>query len=243
MFNLIRKFLRPTLREQLENGVREALRRYADRRLTPDLRVYVSADLLPAGVDALLWSRDEGAHLRSFAVQWAQDNGISRAGLRLDVILLDTKRDFAFVKPVGLDAAAGAGPAQPIIARPGKAGAPPASPQAPREPAVSHAANGSTAVFQIVQSPTLSDRLEVRGEAVLGRKPQDDVVGIGDRYTSARHARVRASDGSVAITDLDSKNRTFVNDEPLAPHQEHSLAVGDTVRLGTTVLRLADTGG
>ncbi len=40
MINAFRKLLRPTLRQQLEDGVREALRRYADRRTAPDLRVY-----------------------------------------------------------------------------------------------------------------------------------------------------------------------------------------------------------
>src|SRR5690606_23667689 len=103
MLNLIRKFLRPTLREQLEAGVREALRRYADRRITPDLRVYVSTDLVPQGVEPALWARDEAEHLRRFALQWAEDNGIARAGLRLETILLDTKREFAFVKPIGLE--------------------------------------------------------------------------------------------------------------------------------------------
>ena len=52
MFNSLRKLLRPTLRQQLEDGVREALRRYADRRIAPDLRVYVSTDLVPDGMSA-----------------------------------------------------------------------------------------------------------------------------------------------------------------------------------------------
>ena len=38
MFNSLRKLLRPTLRQQLEDGVRQALRRYADRRTAPDLQ-------------------------------------------------------------------------------------------------------------------------------------------------------------------------------------------------------------
>jgi pSer/pThr/pTyr-binding forkhead associated (FHA) protein len=41
------------------------------------------------------------------------------------------------------------------------------------------------------------------------------------------------------VTDLDSKNRTFVNEEPLAPHQEREMRPGDTVRMGNTVLRLS----
>ena len=102
MFNSLRKLLRPTLRQQLEDGVREALRRYADRRIAPDLRVYVSTDLVPEGMSAGMFARYEGEHLRRFAAQWAQDNGIARAGIRVEMILLDTKKEFAFVKPLGL---------------------------------------------------------------------------------------------------------------------------------------------
>src|SRR4028119_611248 len=103
MLNAFRKILRPTLRQQLEDGVREALRRYADRRTAPDLRVYVSTDLVPTGMGEAMWARDEADHLRRFSAQWAQDNGIARAGLRVEVVLLDTKREFAFVKPLGLE--------------------------------------------------------------------------------------------------------------------------------------------
>ena len=53
MINAFRKLLRPTLRQQLEDGVREALRRYADRRTAPDLRVYASVDTMPRVADGL----------------------------------------------------------------------------------------------------------------------------------------------------------------------------------------------
>ncbi|MDQ3557245.1 MAG: hypothetical protein M3409_10800, partial [Gemmatimonadota bacterium] len=115
MINLLSRFLRPSLRQQLEGGVRDALRRYADRRTAPDLRVYVSLDLVPEGVNPEMWARDEADHLRRFAAQWAQDNGIARAGLRVETILLDTKREFAFVKPMGLAETA---PAAESSARP-----------------------------------------------------------------------------------------------------------------------------
>jgi hypothetical protein len=237
MLNLIRKFLRPTLREQLEDGVREALKRYTDRRTAPDLRVYVSTDLLPEGVDAALWSRDEAEHLRRFAAQWAQDNGIGRAGLRVEVILLDTKREFAFVKPVGLEQPEAAAPArggagaQPLVAPTPGAGAGGAAPHG------GGVAGG--AFFEVVSSPTQQEPLRVGGEAILGRRSAEGVLGLDDRYMSSKHARLRAAGGRLWITDLDSKNRTFVNDEPLVPHQARELSVGDTVRVGTTVLRLA----
>jgi hypothetical protein len=128
MLNLIRKFLRPTLREQLEAGVREALRRYADRHTAPSLRVFVSSDLAPEGVDTNLWARDEAEHLRRFALQWAQDNNIARAGLRVEVVVLDTKREFAFVKPIGLEGRPAGSAA--VASQPAGAGAPMVAPAA-----------------------------------------------------------------------------------------------------------------
>ena len=247
MINAFRKLLRPTLRQQLEDGVREALRRYADRRTAPDLRVYVSTDLVPPGMNPNLWARDEADHLRRFAAQWAQDNGIARAGLRVEVVILDTKREFAHVKPLGLEVPR----AEPMGAsnapRPDRALVPePAAPAygggaAPaygggHAPAGVHAGG---AVLEVVSSETWREPLRVEGEMVVGRRPDAGVFALGDRYMSGRHARFRAAAGRLFVSDLDSKNRTFVNDEPLTPHQEREMGLGDSVRMGNTVLRLA----
>lgn len=250
MINAFRKLLRPTLRQQLEDGVREALRRYADRRTAPDLRVYASVDLVPPGMNHNLWARDEADHLRRFAAQWAQDNGIARAGLRVEVVVLDTRREFAHVKPLGLDvpkaepfgASNAARPDRPLVPEPAPAyggGAPayggggaPAYGGAP----------GRGALLEVVSSETLREPVRVDGEVTLGRKPEPGVQATGDRYMSGRHARFRASGGRVTVTDLDSKNRTFVNEQPIPPHQERALNVGDTVRMGNTVLRLTSAG-
>lgn len=247
MINAFRKFLRPSLRQQLEDGVREALRRYADRRTAPDLRVYASTDLVPPGMNPHLWARDEADHLRRFAAQWAQDNGIARAGLRVEVVVLDTKREFAHVKPLGLEeprqqpgAASNApGIDRPLVPEPQRAPAPVAQPAygAPQQ-----GGGGRGAVLDVVSSETLRDAIRIDGETVLGRKPDAGVQATGDRYMSSRHARFHASGGRVTVTDLDSKNRTFVNEQPLPPHQERALNPGDTVRMGNTVLRLTHAG-
>jgi len=231
MLNLIRKFLRPTLREQLEAGVREALRRYADRRIAPNLRVFVSTDLVPGGMDQALWGRDEAEHLRRFAMQWAEDNNISRAGLRLEVILLDTKREFAFVKPIGLDQREGG-------AKGGGAPAPRGRGIGAPAPVVEPSAGGG-ALLEVVDSPALREPVRVEGEMTLGRKAEPGVFGVGDRYMSSRHARLRVDGGRLWVTDLDSKNRTYVNDEPIPPHQALPVSVGDTIRMGTTTLRVS----
>jgi hypothetical protein len=247
MFNSLRKLLRPTLRQQLEDGVREALRRYADRRIAPDLRVYVSTDLVPEGMSAGMFARDEGEHLRRFAAQWAQDNGIARAGIRVEIILLDTKKEFAFVKPLGLVEEAqppadqlfarGAGE-RALVAEPPRAATAAAFPQAPFA-APGAQAGGRGALLEVVSSETWRDPVRVDGETIFGRKPEAGVFALGDRYMSGRHARFRTSAGRLYVADLDSKNRTFVNDQPLTPHQEREVAPGDTVRMGNTVLRLA----
>jgi hypothetical protein len=251
MINAFRKLLRPTLRQQLEDGVREALRRYADRRTAPDLRVYASTDLVPPGMSPHLWARDEADHLRRFAAQWAQDNGIARAGLRVEVVVLDTKREFAHVKPLGLDeprqqpgAATNApGPDRPLVPE-GRAPAPAYSNQ-PAHAAPQYgggAPGGRGAVLEVVSSETLREPVRIDGDVILGRKADAGVQATGDRYMSSRHARFRAGGGRVTVTDLDSKNRTFVNEQPLPPHQERALNPGDTVRMGNTVLRLTHAG-
>jgi len=255
MLNAFRKLLRPTLRQQLEDGVREALRRYADRRTAPDLRVYVSTDLIPPGMSHAMFARDEADHLRRFTAQWAQDNGIARAGLRVEVVLLDTKREFAFVKPLGLDepppappeVAAPRGPERALVPdAPRPAYAPPQggpggyAPQGGYgEPAGygAPAGAGRGALLEVVSSETWRDPVRVEGELVLGRKPEPGVFALGDRYMSGKHARFRLAGGRLSVTDLDSKNRTFVNEQPLPPHQERPLSPGDTVRMGNTVLR------
>lgn len=234
MLNLIRKFLRPTLREQLEAGVREALRRYADRQTAPNLRVYVSEDLVPEGMDAGLWARDEGDHLRRFALQWSEDNNISRAGLRLEIILLDTKREFAFVKPMGLES-------EPA-ARPSDASRAMSAPHRPGGP-LADSASGPAADLEFVGAAGEPAPLRVRGDLTLGRKSDAGVQGLDDRYMSARHARLRVDGGRLWVTDLDSKNRTYLNDEPLPPHQAVPAGVGDTLRMGTTSLRVTRVEG
>lgn len=249
MFNSLRKLLRPTLRQQLEDGVREALRRYADRRIAPDLRVYVSTDLVPDGMSAGMFARDEGEHLRRFAAQWAQDNGIARAGIRVEIILLDTKKEFAFVKPLGLveepqqqgdSLFARAGGERALVPEPPR---PPAQPvaqapfAAPGAPGA-QGGGGRGALLEVVSSETWRDPVRVDGETVFGRKPEAGVFALGDRYMSGRHARFRSAGGRLYVADLDSKNRTFVNEQPLSPHQEMEMRPGDTVRMGNTVLRL-----
>ena len=105
------------------------------------------------------------------------------------------------------------------------------------------AASNAVAVLEVVSSPSFEGTLQVNGELTVGRKSEQDVHGIGDRYMSSRHARLHVERGGLYVTDLDSKNRTFLNDTPLPPHQPHTAAVGDTIRMGTTTMRVTRVEG
>jgi pSer/pThr/pTyr-binding forkhead associated (FHA) protein len=70
------------------------------------------------------------------------------------------------------------------------------------------------------------------GENVLGRE-SGAVVFPGDRYVSARHARIDLAGGDVTITDLGSSNGTFRRITGPTP-----LALGDQLLIGAQLLKL-----
>jgi pSer/pThr/pTyr-binding forkhead associated (FHA) protein len=65
-------------------------------------------------------------------------------------------------------------------------------------------------------------------------------VELPDPDVSRRHAVVRRVNGGLALEDLDSKNGTFVNETRISGIAE--IDVGDRVRFGNTVWRLAAAG-
>jgi pSer/pThr/pTyr-binding forkhead associated (FHA) protein len=81
-------------------------------------------------------------------------------------------------------------------------------------------------------------RLNVATDLLIGRVvPEHDGRLGDDPEISRRHARVsRGSDGQLTIEDLGSANGTFVNDERIAAPR--TLAVGDVVKMGKTVLHV-----
>jgi len=70
------------------------------------------------------------------------------------------------------------------------------------------------------------------GEHVLGRGLEPGA--IDSDTVSRRHARILVSTGEATIEDLQSKNGTFVRDEPVAVRR--ALKDGDEIRLGSVRL-------
>lgn len=69
----------------------------------------------------------------------------------------------------------------------------------------------------------------------IGRAP-DNMLVITDPQASSHHAEVSPGFGgnSYQVTDLNSTNGTFVNDQRLAPNSPYSLNSGDVIRIGST---------
>ncbi len=69
----------------------------------------------------------------------------------------------------------------------------------------------------------------------MGRQSGNDVV-VPDEQVSRRHAEIEERNGGLIVSDLGSSNGTFVNGTRIASPQ--SLQPGDTVQVGTTVLKV-----
>jgi pSer/pThr/pTyr-binding forkhead associated (FHA) protein len=78
--------------------------------------------------------------------------------------------------------------------------------------------------------------LPEEGELPLGRGGAPE-VRLNDLSVSRQHAVLTVKAGQVVVTDRNSSQGTFVNNEPITSRQlEH----GDVIRLGLTELRLDD---
>lgn len=68
----------------------------------------------------------------------------------------------------------------------------------------------------------------------IGRLPDNHLV-ITDPKTSSRHAEIRQDGERYTLTDLGSKNGTFVNEQQLVSNEPRPLYPGDVIRIGDTI--------
>ena len=67
----------------------------------------------------------------------------------------------------------------------------------------------------------------------LGRDPSSDIM-VGSDSVSRRHARLSSERGRRLITDLQSTNGSYVNDQPII---SEVLSNGDQVKIGDTIFK------
>jgi len=90
----------------------------------------------------------------------------------------------------------------------------------------------------VVERDNLQQKMLLEGEQItIGRGVEND-VRLDDPLASRVHCRLERLGAEVFVVDLDSNNGTWVDDRPIA---RRPLALGDTVRVGSTIIHL--TGG
>jgi pSer/pThr/pTyr-binding forkhead associated (FHA) protein len=89
----------------------------------------------------------------------------------------------------------------------------------------------------VTEGPLRGTTISLGQQSILiGRSPESTLV-LSDDYASGRHARIFPQDGDWYVEDLNSTNGTFVGQQRVATGPV-KLAVGSTMRIGTTVLEL-----
>ena len=78
-------------------------------------------------------------------------------------------------------------------------------------------------------------------DVIIGRSMTSNIF-VDDRSVSKSHAKVMASAGDVFILDLESTNRTVVNDEPIPPLTPVKLANNDQVKTGNVLFKFLERG-
>src|ERR1041384_461219 len=104
-------------------------------------------------------------------------------------------------------------------------------------PARAHAAGREPACLVVLQGQRLGQRIDI-GDAplVIGRAPECEFQ-IMERSVSRQHSKIWREPSGYRVKDLDSTNKTFLNDQPII---EAELKDGDHITIGSCVLKFMD---
>jgi diguanylate cyclase (GGDEF)-like protein len=96
---------------------------------------------------------------------------------------------------------------------------------------------GSDACLVVLQGQRLGQRIDIGEQPItFGRAPECDFQ-IVERSVSRQHARVWKEPNGYRVKDLDSTNRTLLNDQPII---EAELKDGDHITIGGCVLKFME---
>lgn len=105
----------------------------------------------------------------------------------------------------------------------------PPQPQWPQPPAAPYAPGAMTLALVHLSGQRYTLRM---GKTTVGRSPENDLY-LDDSQISRHHAEIVWDGARCLITDLNSRNGTFVNGRRLMPHLPELLRPGDRVSFGT----------
>jgi len=90
--------------------------------------------------------------------------------------------------------------------------------------------------INIIEGPLTGERFEfVKNSVLIGRSKRADLA-INDPAVSAEHCRIKLTEDTFEIEDLNSKNGTFVNQLPIS---HSSLKNQDRIRIGASEIELS----
>ncbi|UCB49183.1 MAG: FHA domain-containing protein [Deltaproteobacteria bacterium] len=92
----------------------------------------------------------------------------------------------------------------------------------------------------VLNGPEIGESFELReGVSFLGRSP-DNEIRLTDKTVSRKHLKVVRKGDRYLITDLKSRNGTFVSGEFLSPGKEVEVREGVPIAVGITVICLGE---
>ncbi|HKA88696.1 MAG TPA: sigma 54-interacting transcriptional regulator [Haliangiales bacterium] len=85
----------------------------------------------------------------------------------------------------------------------------------------------------VVEGPDVGGEFAIGPEGGGIGRGEGNAVKLTDLAVSRQHCALRFVDGALHVEDAGSRNRTLVNDRPIASHR---LVDGDTIKVGNTLL-------
>ena len=90
----------------------------------------------------------------------------------------------------------------------------------------------------VIEMPDETRLVLGRGDQVSGPDVDLNVFGAGDKGVSRRHALLERRGPVLALSDLESRNGTYVNGQWAFPAVYYALEDGDIVRMGGLLLKV-----
>jgi pSer/pThr/pTyr-binding forkhead associated (FHA) protein len=92
----------------------------------------------------------------------------------------------------------------------------------------------------VLEGPDKGRSFDLEGGTVHIGRSRDNHIQLKDTYVSRRHLRLLRKGAKYFIHDLESKNGTFVDGEPISPGIEFEVKEGLTIIIGVSVICLGE---
>jgi len=92
-----------------------------------------------------------------------------------------------------------------------------------------------SAILFVLKGPMEGQKFSLtQGKTVLGRNPECSIT-IPDGAVSRSHACILRENGRFFLEDLESRNKTYLNDVEVKPHERRELMASDVIRICSTI--------